>query len=238
MKLLREGNLGNRVMNKLIEEENSFLTTFMNKYKPLYDTPPVLLDGKGTVLADQIQLRGSGISKRVEAVLFQDTLHITNEDIAQLCYFYPAGIDAPDIFDDIGLRDKYMNDEEFKAKLDKAVENLYKDMVKLRGVLLQDNKQNNTNDSLGEAYDDYANKGELANFPYEPNNDETKDVSRRYKLKYKVGKRVLIPGEGEGTIRLYNKDGGKYGSITVELDSNSDKVQVIRLGIDKVELIK
>lgn len=155
MRLLKEGNLGNKVINKLVEEENSFLTTFMNKYKPLYDTKPKI-SSDGTVIADQIQLKGSGISKRVEAALYPDgNMEVANEEWGFVYTKSGINTDSVESMSQYWFYDDYMNNEEFRAKIDKATASLYKDMVKLRDVSVQ------SDTTLGESFkkeDNYTAK--------------------------------------------------------------------------------
>ncbi len=137
MRLLNESNLGDKVLNSLLEEENSFLTTFMNKYKPLYDTQPKI-SSDGTVIADQIQLKGSGISKRVEAALYPEgNMEVANEEWGFVYTKSGINTDSVESMSQYWFYDDYMNNEEFRAKIDKATASLYKDMVKLRDVSVQ-----------------------------------------------------------------------------------------------------
>lgn len=94
------------------------------------------------------------------------------------------------------------------------------------------------NYTLKEAYEDYGNKGKYAekNFQAKANPNETRDLKRKLAKDFKVGTRVSLKGEGNGEVMLYDKNGGEFGSVKVQLDSG--ELVSVNLGIDDISVIK
>lgn len=149
--VLLESCKGKKKKLKESEEENTVLKTFMNKYKPLYDTKPVM---KGdTLYADQVSFRGSGIPKRVEAELRPDnTMEVGNEEWGFKYDGSAIDENSMENMSQYWFYDDYRSNEDTKAKIDKATKSLYDDMVKLR-------------DSMSGSLNEKENLKESENYP-------------------------------------------------------------------------
>ena len=117
--------LHNKVFESKLEEEFT-IETFNNKYKPLYNGS-VEVDGN-KVYADNISLKGSGMSKKVAATLYGDTLRIDNEYIG---ISYDGSGDLR-VDGQYWFTSDFEDNEEFRTKVTKAVKDLYNDMKKLQ----------------------------------------------------------------------------------------------------------
>ena len=117
--------LHNKVFESKLEEEFT-IETFNNKYKPLYNGS-VEVDGN-KVYADNISLKGSGMSKKVAATLYGDTLRIDNEYIG---ISYDGSGDLR-VDGQYWFTSDFEDNEEFRTKVTKAVKDLYNDMKELQ----------------------------------------------------------------------------------------------------------
>lgn len=182
----------------LKEGENTYLSTFMNKYKPLYDTKP-RISNDGTVIADQICLRGSGIPKHIEASLYPSgNMEVGNEEWGFVCTSSGIDYDSVERMSQYWFYDDYQNNPDFKARIDSAAEGLYKDMVKLRDSL---GVETNINESLTP--------------------DEEKELER-LKAENKDFEEQLATGNLKGDQRIDIKNDIMYNNKKIaELESKS-----------------
>ena len=170
------------IKKNLKESDNPVLDTFINKYKPLYDTKPVMRNN--ALVADQISFRGSGIPKRVEATYTPGSLKVENEEWGFFVYNGEVDTDSMDNMSQYWFYDDYMNREDFKAKIDKAAKDLYNDMSKLYETMTSNTEIQESEESTysnkqgvcpkcGESnleYESIRLEGEMAYFPYKCNN--------------------------------------------------------------------
>ena len=114
-------------LNKVFEsklDEKFTVDTFNNKYKP---QEKINVNADGSVSAGNFILRGSGITKRVGAILSDNKLRIDNENIH-------IDFDGNDIkvYGPYWFTSDFEDNEEFRTKVTKAVKDLYNDMKKLQ----------------------------------------------------------------------------------------------------------
>lgn len=109
--------------------ESSYMSTFINKYKPLYDNKPEMRNN--ALYISNISLRGSGISKKVEATFTPGCLKVENEEWGFFVYMGDVDFNSMKDMSQYWFYNDYENDESFKAKIDVAAKGLYNDMEKL-----------------------------------------------------------------------------------------------------------
>lgn len=199
------------IKKNLKESDNPVLDTFINKYKPLYDTKPVMRNN--ALVADQISFRGSGIPKRVEATYTPGSLKVENEEWGFFVYNGEVDTDSMDNMSQYWFYDDYMNREDFKAKIDKAAKDLYNDMSKLYETMASNTEiQESIKESGRKRPVDWKNGGPRNREEYKEIKDDNYHIL--YKNHNTEGGLNLGPRNGSvGTFTKYRDPKGKIKEL-------------------------
>lgn len=168
--------------SKKLNEEFT-VDTFNNKYKPLYNNS-VEVDGD-KVSVDNITLRGSGMSKKVGATLKGNNLQIDNE-------FIGISYDGNNISvnGQYWFTSDFENNEEFNAKVTKAVKELYNDMKKLQQDVPEEKEEPKTIPIHNEVDLDEVIAMFREMVKDNPNNEKAKEFLRKYDSEFTESKKI------------------------------------------------